>query len=145
METDASVHAKAADEPGSYGRGGFVVVIILLTLAILLFGVFAWVVGLGILQEGGRPAPAGARVDAGGMGAILQDVVGVVVLGVALAGGMAFVAGRDRRKDKVSEAATRRLYDEASTPDVAESDQSPERRPAVVKRGEEVPDYSRSA
>jgi hypothetical protein len=66
---------------------------------------------LGALRRGG-PGTIMGGVDAGGAGFMLMDVIGgVIVLGAALAWGMARWATRDKRRDPITEAATAELYD----------------------------------
>jgi hypothetical protein len=68
----------------------------------------------GILRALSSGVPGGIQggVDAGGAGFFLIDVVGgVIVLGVALAWGMARWATRDKRLDPITEASTAALYD----------------------------------
>jgi hypothetical protein len=78
------------------------------------FWAFAMSTFFGILEAIGRGGPGSIRggVDAGGVGFLLMDVIGgVIVLGVALGWGMARWATRDKRRDAVTEAATAALYD----------------------------------
>lgn len=67
---------------------------------------------MGIMGALGDPAArAQGGIDAGGLGWGLQTVIGVAVLGVALAYGMMRYATRDKRKDPMTEVATAQLYD----------------------------------
>ncbi|MDB5475862.1 MAG: hypothetical protein JWP49_1373 [Phenylobacterium sp.] len=82
----------------------------------LAFGFWALTMStfFGILSALGSGAPGGIEggVDAGGAGFFLIDVVGgMIVLGAALAYGMARWATRDKRLDPVTEASTAALYD----------------------------------
>jgi hypothetical protein len=79
------------------------------------FWVFAMSTFFGILEAIGRGGPGSIMggIDAGGAGFLLMDVIGgVIVLGIALAWGMARWATRDKRQDAVTEAATAALYNE---------------------------------
>jgi hypothetical protein len=84
----------------------------------------------GILQatgNGAGPGPTGGAVDAGGAGWGLINVVGVTILGLAIAYGAYRYATRDRKKDPMTEASTAALYDEIeSGADDGMSDRSPE-------------------
>ncbi|RAK60954.1 hypothetical protein DJ021_14615 [Phenylobacterium hankyongense] len=100
------------------------------------FWVASMVIDVGILEAAMKQAPVGGGVDAGGLGFLLMDVIGVLVLGVAIAYGLARYATRDRREDAVTEASTAALYDQiereggedltARSPDA----QTPEQRDA---------------
>lgn len=67
----------------------------------------------GIIRAVQQPTPgAMGATDAGGVGFLLMDVVGgLVVLGLAIAFGMFQFARRNRSLDPVTEASTARLYD----------------------------------
>lgn len=68
----------------------------------------------GILRAiaAGGPGSIRGGIDAGGTGYLLMEVIGgMIVLGAALAWGMARWATRDRRRDPITEAATAELYD----------------------------------
>jgi hypothetical protein len=76
-----------------------------------------WGVGLtafsGILTAiGNNPGTAMGGADVGGVGWFMMTVVGVFILGVALAYGVARYHTRDRRLDAVTETATAALYDQ---------------------------------
>jgi hypothetical protein len=138
------VYAAAPDEPerGSYGSGPARIVLWLFLLAALgFFAPFAWVVDMGILSAANTPAPNAPPVDGGGVGWLLQTVVGVVLLGLALAGAAAWTATRNRAKDPITEAATAKIYD---APDRRTADDDPDRapgdRPEAVKEGLRTPD-----
>jgi hypothetical protein len=68
---------------------------------------------LGILQAGDNPAMAlgGGEADGGGLQWFIIDVVGALILAAALAFGVYRYATRDRRKDPMTERATRAEYD----------------------------------
>jgi hypothetical protein len=68
---------------------------------------------VGILHAVGQPSPGPTGgADAGGIGFLLMDVVGgLVLLGLAMAIASAMVARRNRRLDPLTEAATAELYD----------------------------------
>jgi hypothetical protein len=144
MTTDHVVYvATPSDsERGSYGSGAARVVLWLFLLAALGFFIpFAWMVDVGIMQAANTPAPDRPPVDSGGIGWLLQTVVGVVVLGIALAGAAAWTATRNRAKDPITEAATAKIYD---APDRRTADDDPDRapadRPEAVKQGLRTPD-----
>jgi hypothetical protein len=71
--------------------------------------------GVGIVRAVSQPSPGPVGgVDAGGIGYLLMDVVGgMLLLGLAMAYGSWMFARRNRRLDPVSEAATAALYDRA--------------------------------
>jgi hypothetical protein len=78
------------------------------------FWVAAMSTFFGILQSiaAGGPGSIRGGVDAGGAGFLLMDVIGgLIVLGAAIAWGMARWATRDKRRDPMTEAATAELYD----------------------------------
>ena len=62
------------------------------------------------------PATVMGAVDLGGIEFALMSIVGVLVLGIAIAYGAARYATRDRSLDPVTEAATAKLYDEGPRP-----------------------------
>lgn len=67
------------------------------------------------------------EVDQGGVGWGLMNVVGVIVLGLAIAYGAFRYMTRDKRKDPVTEASTHALYDRIENVDGHnESSLSPE-------------------
>ena len=104
--------------------------------AIFAFWAFTMTTFFGILRAVGEAGPTGLQggIDAGGAGWFLMDVAGVVILGLALAWGMARWSMRDRRLDPVTEASTAALYDmvEAAGGD-DEISRSPEAR-ALMER-----------
>lgn len=69
-------------------------------------------------------------------------LIGIAVLGGAIAYGMSRNARRDRGKDAVTETATRELYNsiDRGGGDV-EVTRGPEERPRAVREGEAMPDY----
>lgn len=73
----------------------------------------------------------------------LVVIGGFIALGIAMAYGLMQNARRDKRKDAVTEAATRDLYDKSRSGEPAR-DNSPEDRLDSVKAGERVPDYGHS-
>jgi hypothetical protein len=68
---------------------------------------------IGILRAVSTPTPGvSGGADAGGIGFLLMDVVGgLVLLGAVLAYGSWMYAKRNRRLDPVTEAGTAALYD----------------------------------
>jgi hypothetical protein len=79
-----------------------------------MFWGFSLTTGFGIMQALGHPANSGigaGEADAGGVGWMLINFVGVIVLGGALAFGAYRYATRDKRKDPMTEASTAALYD----------------------------------
>jgi hypothetical protein len=76
------------------------------------FWAFMLTTGIGILNSTG-PAngPGPGEVDAGGVGWGLMNVVGVVILGLAIAFGAFRYFTRDKRNDALTEAATHAEYD----------------------------------
>jgi len=73
---------------------------------------FALRTSVGILEATGRTdAMPGGAVDAGGMSLVMLEVVGVVILGLALAYGAFRYATRNRALDPIGEAATKAQYD----------------------------------
>jgi len=82
---------------------------------VFAFWAFSMSTFFGILQAiaAGGPGTIMGGVGAGGAGYLFMDLIGgVIVLGVALAWGMAQYATRDKRRDAVTEASTAALYDE---------------------------------
>jgi hypothetical protein len=82
--------------------------------AAAIFWGFMLTTGAGILAAGDNPAIGrpGGSADAGGIGWLLIDVIGgMVVLGLAIAWGMSRWASRDKRLDPLTEAATAVEYD----------------------------------
>jgi hypothetical protein len=73
----------------------------------------------------------------------LVVIGGFIALGVALAYGLTQNARRDKRRDAVTEAATRDLYDKARSGEPAR-DNSPGDRLDEVKAGERTPRYGES-
>lgn len=117
--TDTYSTTTAVQDAGGYGEttaagvGGKIFIWLAWAFA-AAFWAFSLSTGIGILNAMGSPAAdatAGA-VDAGGIGWFLMTVVGgTVVLGVAIAYGLASYLSRDKRKDPMTEAATHALYD----------------------------------
>jgi hypothetical protein len=66
-----------------------------------------------ILQAGDNPAMAlgGGEAEGGGLQWFVIDVVGVLILAAAIAFGASRWATRDRRRDAMTERATRAEYD----------------------------------
>lgn len=117
--TDTYSTTTAVRDDGAYGEtsGAGVAGKVFIWLAwafAAAFWAFSLTTGVGILNAMGSPAAdatAGAP-DAGGIGWFLMTVVGgTVVLGVAIAYGLASYLSRDKRKDPMTEAATHALYD----------------------------------
>lgn len=77
------------------------------------FWAFFMMVDWGIVRDvmAGGPGTVLGGVDFGGGGFVMMSVVGVIVLGVAIAYGAARWATRDRSKDAMTEASTAALYD----------------------------------
>lgn len=76
------------------------------------FWAFTLATGIGILNAAGpAAAPGPDEVGAGGLGWGLINIVGAVVLGLALAYGVFRYFTRDKRRDPMTEAATRAEYD----------------------------------
>lgn len=78
------------------------------------FWAFALTTGVGILSMGGPATngPGPGEVDAGGVGWMLINVIGgLVILGLAIAYGAYRYATRDKRNDPITEAATHAEYD----------------------------------
>jgi hypothetical protein len=78
------------------------------------FWAFFMMVFFGILQAitAGGPGSIRGGFDAAGGGFLFMDVIGgIVLLGTAIAWGMAQWATRDKRRDALTEAATAELYD----------------------------------
>lgn len=142
---DTGYRVRPEPERGSYGGGlARAVVFVMLIAAVGFVAPFAWIVDKGILEAAMTPTPTGGGVDAGGAGWFLQEVAGVIVLGIALAAAAAWTLGRNRSKDVVTEAATAGLYD---APDRRTADDDPDRapgdRPADVRHGDRAPDQPR--
>jgi hypothetical protein len=82
--------------------------------AVAVFWGFSLTTGIGIISALGHPANSGpgpGEADAGGVSWALMTVVGVAILGAALAYGAYRYATRDRSKDPMTEASTAALYD----------------------------------
>lgn len=108
-----SDHANAsASARSGYGVGGQIVLWIVWSLA-FAFWAFTMSSFFGILSEINRTGAQGLEggINAGGAGSLMMVVVGVVVLGAAIAWGAARWATRDKRLDPVTEASTAALYD----------------------------------
>lgn len=108
------IHGEETAEPrGGYGVGSLVVLFFLLA-AIAFFLPFAVISGNSILQAVSHDPAAqqdiAAGAEGGGLSWMLIDVIGVGVLGAAIAWGMLRNQSRDRRMDPVTEAATREGY-----------------------------------
>lgn len=106
-----------AHEAGRTGRaGGSTGAQIFLWIAMAIAAAF-WgltsTTAFGILGSiGPAGAPGPGEIDAGGVGWVLINFVGgVLILGGALAYGVYRWASRDRRKDALTEAATHAEYD----------------------------------
>ncbi|MGA0604756.1 hypothetical protein ACO2Q0_02045 [Phenylobacterium sp. VNQ135] len=98
-------------ETTSGGVGGKIFLWVAWALA-AAFWAFTLTAGVGILNSmGSANGPGPGEVDAGGVGWGLMNVVGVVVLGLALAYGAYRYFSRDKRTDALTEAATRAEYD----------------------------------
>jgi hypothetical protein len=70
------------------------------------------IIDVGIVRDiaQGGPGALMGGVDAGGGGFFVITVLGVIVLGIAIAYGAARWATRDRRADPMTEASTAALY-----------------------------------
>jgi hypothetical protein len=82
--------------------------------AVAIFWGFSLTTGFGILSALGHPANSGpgpGEADAGGVSWAMINLVGVAILGAAMAYGAYRYATRDRGKDAMSEASTAALYD----------------------------------
>lgn len=110
IRREARAEASSRAETAPIGPGLMFLFVAWLVAA--AFWAASMIIDVGILQAAMRPAPAGGGVDAAGIGYVLMDIAGVVVLGVAIAYGLARSATRDRRKDAVTEASTAALYDQ---------------------------------
>lgn len=117
--TDTYSTTTAIQDAGGYGEssaggvGGKIFIWLAWAFA-AAFWAFSLSTGIGILNAMGSPAAdaTGGAVDAGGLGWFLMTVVGgTVVLGIAIAYGLASYLSRDKRKDPMTEAATHALYD----------------------------------
>ncbi|MFC3069513.1 hypothetical protein [Phenylobacterium soli] len=97
---------------GGYDVGGRIFLWIAWAAA---FGFWALTMSsfFGILGAISHPAGQGpvGDVDAGGVGWLLMEVVGVVVLAAGMAWGAMRWATRDKRLDATTEASTAALYD----------------------------------
>lgn len=69
--------------------------------------------------------------------------IGALILGLAIAYGLIRYTRRDRRKDAVTEASTKALYDSIDSGQLGESSDAPSDRPTEVKEGRKVPNYGR--
>jgi hypothetical protein len=99
---------------GSYRGSGELIFLWLAWAIAFAFWAMTMSSFFGIMSALASGVPGGIQggVDAGGAGFLLIDVVGgVVVLGAALAYGVARWASRDKRLDPVTEASTAALYD----------------------------------
>ena len=107
-ETDHAVHS-----PARRGISGEIIFLwIAWGLTAAWFFPFALRSAIGILSATPNAgAPAADAPDPGGAGFVLIDIVGVAVLGLALAYGLYRYATRNRALDPLSEAATKRQYD----------------------------------
>jgi len=108
LETRRSVStARAPMGPG-------MIFLLVAWLAAAAFWAFSLQIDFGILSAVQHPT-VGAQptVMTGGLQVALMTVVGVVVLGLALAYGLARYVTRDRRNDPITEATTAALYDQA--------------------------------
>ena len=93
------------------GKAGMVFLWLAWAAAAVFWG-FVLSTGVGILQSGSpEAAQPGGGADVGGVSWLVIDVIGVVLLGLALAWGMARWAWRNKTKDPMTEAATRAEYD----------------------------------
>jgi hypothetical protein len=103
----------ADDEPTtSGGVGGQVFLWVAWALA-AAFWAAVGTTAINILQAGDNPALTlgGGEAEGGGLQWSLMTVIGVVILGAAIAFGAWRYATRDRRKDPMTERATRAEYD----------------------------------
>lgn len=113
---DATVSGDAAVRPGeraAYRDAGAHIFIWIAWALAFAFWVFSMGIDWGILRDiaQGGPGSILGGVDAGGAQFFLLTVLGVIVLGIAIAYGAARWATRDRRMDPVTEASTAALYD----------------------------------
>jgi hypothetical protein len=108
----------AAGERRSYGHATERNVLwVLLILNLAWFTPFAVSTGSGIMQALMRsPAWTEGAQGASGAGYLLMDVVGVLVLGLAIAWGLLRYQTRNRALDPLTEAATREEYEHPDAP-----------------------------
>lgn len=116
LDNDAYGHDSYArqDAHADRGRGDVGAKIFLWAAwaAAAAFWAFMLTTGIGILNSTrGANGPGPGEVDAGGVGWGLMNVVGVVILGLAIAYGAFRYFTRDKRDDALTEAATRAEYD----------------------------------
>ncbi|WP_395670342.1 hypothetical protein [Phenylobacterium sp.] len=108
--TRPTLHLPTKAQPGV----GVTAFLWLAWAAIAAFWGFSLTTGIGIISALGHPANSGpgpGEADVGGVGWGLMNVVGVAILGAALAYGAYRYATRDRGKDAMTEASTAALYD----------------------------------
>jgi hypothetical protein len=106
-------HAAAHDVPRDRSVGEHAFIWLAWAVAAIFWGA-TMTTFMGILHAVSQPTPGLAGgADAGGIGFLLMDVVGgLVLLGAALAFGSWMTASRNRRLDPATEAATAALYDQ---------------------------------
>jgi hypothetical protein len=138
---EGEAHREVRTERAPIGGG-----LIFLWVAWLLAGafwLFSFGIDVGILKAVQHPfAQVNGSAGASGVGWMLIDVVGVLVVGLALLYGLARYTTRNRRNDPVTEATTAALYDQAGDePDGGTSRspraESPEQR--AINRGVQPP------
>lgn len=119
MATDATTAYSHRDaealRPGErlpYSDVGAQIFLWIIWVAAFAFWAFFMMADLGIMRDvmAGGPGTVMGGVDLGGGGFVMMSVVGVVVLGIAIAYGAARWATRDRSKDPLTEASTAALY-----------------------------------
>jgi hypothetical protein len=113
-ETRYESRADDTTDSGYHDPAGMAFLWVAWTLA-FAFWAFAMSTFFGILRAiaAGGPGSILGGVDMSGGAYLLMDVIGgVIVLGVALAWGMAQYMTRDKSRDAVTEASTAALYDE---------------------------------
>lgn len=113
-EPERAYTAPADSEPTtSGGVGGQIFLWVAWSLA-AAFWAAVGTTAFKILQAADNPAMArgGGEVEGGGLGFLTIDVIGgIIVLGGAIAYGLWRYSTRDRRKDAMTERATRAEYD----------------------------------
>lgn len=123
--------------------GGGLIFLWIAWIVAALFWAASMRIDFGILEAVQHPMAAmQGDVAEGGLQWALIDIVGVVVVGLAILYGLARYVTRNRRNDPVTEAATAALYDQAgSEPDGGSSESPNSRTPQerAINRGVQPP------